>query len=226
MTEDSGRGAEEDDRPVALVTGAARGRGAAIVRGLAARGHAVAIHCHASLAAGRALAVEIEAAGGRALAVTANFREEGAVRALVHRVLDHFGRIDVVVSAARLRRPVRLEALSSLDLAAHHDVDVVGLFVVAQEAAAAMAHQPQGGAIVALADGGEPGADQLASFTSQAAIPGLTRALARELADRHPRVRVNCLVDESPPVPTERIVAAVIGLLADPDVSGSTIALR
>ena len=55
---------------VALVTGGAKRIGAAVVRALAARGYSVAIHCHASLAAARALAGEIEAAGLPSLAVT------------------------------------------------------------------------------------------------------------------------------------------------------------
>lgn len=225
MTHDLQGRSEPGGRSVALVTGGGRGRGAAIVRGLASLGHAVAIHCHASLAAARGLAAEVEAEGGRALAVTANFRDEGAVRALVHRVADHFGRLDVVVSTARLRRFAPLETLSALDLAAHHDVDVVAALVVAQEAAAVMGQQPQGGTIVALADGGEPQPGLLPSFTSQAAIPALVRALAVELAARQPRVRVACLVDESPPASEERVVAAVLRGLAAPVPGGGTIRL-
>ncbi len=189
-----------DYRLVALVTGGGRGIGAEVVRALAARGYAVAIHCHASLREARALAAEIEAAGGQAIAVTATFREEGAVRALVHRVTDWLGRIDVVVSCARLRRQTTLEALAGSDLVAHYEVNIVGTFVVAQEAAAVMARQAEGGVIVALAASEEPRAGGLGFATSQAAIPALMRSLAAEFAEHAPNVQADALVmvDETP----------------------------
>ena len=190
-----------DRPPVALVTGGARGVGAEVVRGLAARGHAVAIHCHASLREARALAEELAVGGTPALAVTANLREEGAVRALVHRVADHFGRIDVVAACARLCRPGSLEELTLADLMGHYEVNVIGTFVVAQEAAAVMLAQESGGAILALADGGAPRPDELAAFTSRGAIPALMQSLDAECRARHPRVRAACLTAPSPPPP-------------------------
>ncbi len=194
---------------VAIVLGGGRGVGAEVVRALAARGHAVAIHCHASLREARALAEELVAAGTPALAVTANLREEGAVRALVHRVADHFGRIDVVAACARVRQSGRLEELTAADLAGHYEVNVIGTFVVAQEAAAVMVAQESGGVIVALAGGGDPHPDELASFTSQAAIPALMRALDAECRARHPRVRAACITIPSPP-PSPATLAALL----------------
>lgn len=189
-----------DCPPVALVTGGGRGIGAEVVRALSARGYAVAIHCHASLQEARGLAAEIAAAGGQAIAVTANFREEGAVRALVHRVTDWLGRIDVVVACARLRRQAVLEDLAGGDLLAHYEVNVIGTFVVAQEAAAVMARQAEGGVIVAMARTDEAHAGNLPCATSQAAIPALMRSLAAEFAARSPQVRAHALVmfDEKP----------------------------
>ncbi|MFM8414547.1 MAG: SDR family NAD(P)-dependent oxidoreductase [Planctomycetota bacterium] len=200
---------------VAVVTGGARGVGAAVVRALAARGWGVAIHCHASLAEARALAAELAAAGTPAFAVTANLRDEGAVRALMHRVADHFGRIDAVVATARMRRDVPFEECSGTDLAGHYDVNVVGTFVVAQEAAAVMVRQPEGGVIVAVAAAEEPRPGELAAFTSQAAIPGLMMALAAEFAPRHPRLAARCL-RPSPAAEPHEIAAAVLALVTTP----------
>ena len=201
------------DRRVAVVTGGARGVGAAVVRALAAEGWGVAIHCHASLAEARALAAELAAAGTPALAVTANLRDEGAVRALMHRVADHFGRIDAVVATARMRRAVPFEECSGTDLVGHYDVNVVGTFVVAQEAAAVMLRQPEGGVIVAVARAAEPRPGDLAAFTSQAAIPGLMAALAAEFAPRHPLLAARCLTPGPAAEPRE-IAAAVLALVA------------
>jgi NAD(P)-dependent dehydrogenase (short-subunit alcohol dehydrogenase family) len=199
-----------DGLPVALVTGGARGVGPEVVRALAARGHAVAIHCHASLREARALAEELAAGGTPALAVTANLREEGAVRALVHRVADPFGRIDVVAACARLRRPGKLEELAGTDLIGHYEVNVIGTFVVAQEAAAVMFGQELGGAILALAGGGEPRPDELAFATSQGAIPALMQSLDAECRARHPRVRAACVTIPSPPPPPADLASMLL----------------
>jgi NAD(P)-dependent dehydrogenase (short-subunit alcohol dehydrogenase family) len=194
---------------VALVTGGARGVGAAVARALAARGHTVAIHCHASLREARELAAELTAAGGRALAVTANFREEGAVRAMVHRVADAFGRIDIVAGCAARQRPGRLEELAGVDLAADYEVNVIGPFVVAQEAAAVMIGQPEGGRIVALAAAGRPDPDAVAYAASQGAIPALMESLDAACRARHPRVRAGCLIGPDP-LPEPAVLATLM----------------
>jgi len=207
---------------VALVTGGGRGNGAAVVRALAARGHAVAIHCHASLREARDLAAELTAAGGRALAVTANLREEGAVRAMVHRVADEFGRIDVVAGCAGLRRPGRLDDLTGADLAAHYEVNVIGTLVVAQEAAAVMAAQPEGGLIVALAAGSEPDPDAVAFAASQGAIPALLESLDAGCRARYPGVRAGCLILPAPPPEPAAVAALVLERLDELGREGAT----
>jgi NAD(P)-dependent dehydrogenase (short-subunit alcohol dehydrogenase family) len=203
------------ERPVAVVTGGGRGVGAAVVRALAAGGYGVAIHCHASLALARALAGEVEAAGGRALAVTANLREEGAVRAMMHRVADHFGRIDLVVATARMRRPGRFETIVGSDLIGHFETNVVGPFVVAQEAAAVMARQETGGLFIAVATAAEPSPDEIAFAASQAAMPGLVTSLAAAFAARHQRLEARCLLLAAPPATPEDVAAAVLAVVAE-----------
>ncbi len=208
-------------RPVAIVTGGGRGVGAEVARALAARGYAVAIHCHASLREARELAAEIAAAGGQAIAVTANFREEGAVRAMLHRVTDWLGRIDVVVGCARLRRRASIEELTGGDLMAHYEVNVVGMVVVAQEAAAVMVRQAEGGIVVALARPEEPRAGDLSCAASQAAIPAVMRSLAAEFAERSPHVRAACVVAIDPA--PARIVAEVLDRIGPPEVEDSAL---
>lgn len=189
-------GAVPPDGRVALVTGGARRVGAVLVRAVASRGYAVAIHCHGSLRAARELAAELEAAGVPSLAVTANLRDEGPVRALVHRVADHFGRIDAVITSAAIWQPTPLEEVTADDLRRHFDVNCVGTFVVAQEAGAVMVRQEAGGSIVTVGDWAvaRPYPDYAAYFPSKGAIPALTRSLAVEFARRNPRVRVNCVL--------------------------------
>lgn len=194
-------------RPAVLVIGGTGRIGRAVVAAVAARGCDVAVHCHAALPAARELAV---ASGGRSLAVTADLREEGAVRALVHRVVEHFARLDLVVLCARRHVPTPLDEATAADLRMHHDVNVVGGFVVAQEAGAVMMHQAGGGAIVFVAGAGDEPArlGDMPSIASVSAIPGLARGLHAEFAARNPQVRVSCVeVGDADPA---TIAAAVV----------------
>jgi pteridine reductase len=181
---------------VAVVIGGERGVGAAVVRALASRGHAVAIHAQGSLQEARDLADQLVAAGVPSLAVTANLRDEGPVRAMVQRVADHFGRLDAVVTCAVMRHAVPLEEVTADDLRAHFDINCVGTFVVAQEAGGFMSRQPDGGCIVTLCEAvtDQPAADLTPYLPSQGAIPAMTRSLAADFAARNPRVRVNCVL--------------------------------
>jgi NAD(P)-dependent dehydrogenase (short-subunit alcohol dehydrogenase family) len=194
----------------ALVAGGTGRIGTAVVRALAARGYGVAIHCHGALPRARALAAELEAAGVPALAVTADFREEGAVRAAVHRVTDHFSGLDAFVSCVARRRPLDLVEATAADVRSHFEVDCVGPFVAAQEAALTMAGQETGGTIVLVAEA--EAAAPAAWAASQAALPALARTLAAGFAARHPRIRVECITRtaESP----DELAAVVVGLLA------------
>jgi len=178
---------------VALVTGGGRRVGRAIVRALASRGYAVAIHANSSLVTARDDAVALEAAGIPALAVTANLRDEGPVRAMVHRVADHFGRIDAVITSAAIWHRQPFETVTADDLRQHFDVNVVGSFVVAQEAAMTMIDQESGGSIVCIGDWAvaRPYRDYAGYFPSKGAIPTMIRSLAVELSARHPQLRVN-----------------------------------
>jgi pteridine reductase len=214
---------------VALVTGGTGRVGAAVVRALAARGHAVAIHAHGSLPEARALAGGLEAAGVPSLAVTANLRDEGPVRAMVHRVADHFGRIDALVTCAAIRHEGPLEEVTADDLRAHFDINCVGTFVAAQEVGAVMVRQPEGGGIVTIGAGeaDRPSAGHAAFLPSKGAIPALTRSLAVEFAARNPRVRVNCVL----PGPVHRagepehVAHAVLFLLENEFVTGVCLPL-
>ena len=210
---------------VALVTGGERGMGATIVRALASRGYAVAIHAHGSLQEARDLAEQLVAAGVPSLAVTANVCDEGPVRAMVQRVADHFGRIDALVTCAAIRHTAPLEEVTADDLRTHFDINCVGAFVAAQEAAAFMVRQPDGGGIVTMGDSAavHPPTGLAAFVSSQGAIAAMTRSLAVECAARNPRVRVNCVLAgaaEHCGGSSEHVAHAVLFLLENELVTG------
>ena len=84
---------------MALVTGAGRGIGRAVALAFAREGATVVLAARTA-AELDAVAREIEGAGGRALVLPADVRQEPAVAALVRRLLDAYGRIDLLVAAA------------------------------------------------------------------------------------------------------------------------------
>lgn len=211
---------------VALVMGGVGRLGTAVVRGLASRGHAVAIHADGPFAEARTLALELDAVGVPSLALTADLRDEGPIRAVVHRVADHFGRIDCLIICPALQRGGPLEEVTAHDLRLHFDVNCVAAFVAAQEVGEFMVRQPEGGAIVLVgaAAAERPGRDAAGWVPSMAAIPAITRSLAEELAARHPRVRVNCVLPGPAAAADDAIAAqvahAVLFLLENEGVSG------
>src|SRR5262245_36338810 len=103
---------KELDGKVAVVTGAARNIGRAIALELAAAGAAIVVNARASKAEAEAVAREIEAGGGRALAVLADVTDETAVARMAAAAVARFGRIDILVNNAAVRREQALDELS------------------------------------------------------------------------------------------------------------------
>ncbi len=179
-------------QPVALVTGAGRNIGRAIALALAASGHAVAVNVRASVDEGQAVVDEIEAAGGQALLCVADVADRAAVGAMVGAITARWGRLDVLVNNAAIRREADLAALSAEDW--HDTLRVVldGAFFCTQAALAALKASPQG-AIVNI--GGltahTGAAERVHVVTAKAGLVGMTRALAHDLAPHG--VTVNCV---------------------------------
>jgi pteridine reductase len=182
---------------VALVTGSGKRRlGHFIAEALAGRGYGLAIHHHRSATEAHEAVPSFQTRGVEALALPADLADEQAARRLVQAVLDHFGRIDVLVNCAAIWQAKRLEEITALDVRRNFEVNVLGTFVCAQQAGRAMVGQPSGGCIVNIGDWAEarPYVNYAAYFATKGAIAALTRCLAVELGTRNPRVRVNCVL--------------------------------
>ncbi len=181
---------------VALVTGGAGGIGGAVVRSLAKAGiSGVAINYRKSSKEAEDLAGEIERAGGRALAVQANVQSDAQVRAMVAKISDHFGRLDVLVNNAGVTHWVKLTDLDALTDAIWDeilDVNVKGAFRCAR-AAAKLLEAGQGMIVNVSSISGVLAPSTMSSLaygTAKAALIHMTRGLAVAMA---PKVRVNCV---------------------------------
>jgi acetoacetyl-CoA reductase len=100
---------------IALVTGAARGIGRAIALMLAREGARVAVNYRASEASAKEVAEQIAAEGGACLLVQADVSDAAEARGLVRRVVEHWGRLDVLVNNAGITRDRSLRKLTDED---------------------------------------------------------------------------------------------------------------
>jgi len=176
---------QQQQQQVAIVTGAARGIGAALAQRLAADGFAVVVNYAGSAKAAAEVVGAIEAAGGRATAVQADVADEAAARRLFDEALRVYGRVDVLVNNAGVMPP-SMPVLVDTDDETFDQVfrvNVKGSFHMMREAAKRLA---QGGRIVnfstSLVGLASPGYTVYAA--SKAAIETMTNILAKEMRGR------------------------------------------
>jgi len=164
---------------VALVTGAARGLGRAAAARLYENGASVAVNVRDPERAALAAA----SLGERALAVPGDIVEADAPEAIVQRVLDRFGRLDILVNNAALARSTRFPDLRADEWRATLEVNLTAPFLLIQAALPAMKAQRFGRVINISSSGGRM-VSTLGGVhytASKAGLLGLTRAAAKEL---------------------------------------------
>jgi dehydrogenase/reductase SDR family protein 4 len=177
----------------ALVTGASRGIGAAIARGLAEFGANVVLSSR-KLEAVEGVAAELTREGFAAHAVAAHMGEPAAIDPLVDATLAHFGGLDIVVNNAATN-PV-FGPLTSADAAVFDKimaVNVRGPFLLARRAFPILSERG-GGSIINIASiGGIRPEPMLGLYSvSKAALISLTQVLAQEGGDAGIRVNAIC----------------------------------
>ena len=178
---------------VALVTGAARNIGRAIALAFAEAGAAVVINTRASRAEAEAVAHEIEERQGRALVALADVTDEPAVDRMIEGTLAKFGRLDILVNNAAVRRERPIESMDLQEFRSVVALILEGAFITSRAALAAL-KRSDGAAIINIGGmTGHSGAAERAHVVAgKAGLVGLTKALAHELAPAG--ITVNCVV--------------------------------
>ncbi|MBV1704367.1 MAG: SDR family NAD(P)-dependent oxidoreductase, partial [Hyphomicrobiales bacterium] len=129
---------------VALVTGGARGIGAAICRAYVAEGASVVV-ADVEAEAAEALAKEL---GAKALAVRVDVRDQASIAAMVEAAVKAFGGLDVLVNNAGVFDMGPIEELTEAGFDRQFGVNVRGLLFVTKAVVARMKAQGRGGKIV------------------------------------------------------------------------------
>jgi len=168
------------DRRVAIVTGGARGIGAATARRLAREGMAVAV-LDIDETAAKSVADAVVADGGQALALSADVADTGQVTAAVARVADELGPPAVLVNNAGVTKDNLLFRMSEDDWDTVLGVHLRGAFLMSRAVQAHMVEQGWG-RIVNLSSTSALGNRGQANYSAaKAGMQGFTKTLAIEL---------------------------------------------
>lgn len=244
---------------VALVTGAAQGIGQAIAVRLASEGAALVV-ADISLDALSDTVKQIEDSGGRVTAKVCDVTASTSVVELFASVIDHYGQLDILVNNAGIgtapndgfdlyqqrlaERGAQLQRGETPTVFADHitdmqddgwqkvvNVNLNGAFFCCREAVRVMAARGIAGSIINIAStsavSGEGGVHYCAS---KAAILGLTRSLAMEVAARKIRVNAICPGPTNTPIMAnisdewkQAMVAAIpMGRIGEPEEIANT----
>jgi 3-oxoacyl-[acyl-carrier protein] reductase len=192
---------------IAIVTGASKGIGAAIAKGLAQSGAKVVVNYASDLAGAQRVVSAIAAGGGEAIAVGADVSKLEDVRSLFAQTVQTFGRLDILVNNAGVYRFEPFEAVTEAEFRRVYDTNVLGPIQTMREAIKQF--DTAGGVIVNIATAGISSTAPMSSTytSSKAALVALSRVLAKELGPRRIRVNVIC------PGATETEGAHAIGIL-------------
>src|SRR6476469_1996620 len=178
---------------VAVVTGAGRNIGRAIALTLAEGGASVVVNARSNHGEAEAVAREIVTAGGKALVHLGDVADAVAVQAMADAAVKQFGRIDILVNNAALRREKPFAEMSYVEGREILDITLDGGFHCAKACLPALRKSGAGTIVNIGGLSAHTGAKNRAHVvTAKAGIVGFTRALAHDLVSDG--ITVNCVV--------------------------------
>lgn len=176
---------------VAVVTGASKGIGAAIAKGLAAAGAAVVVNYASSREGADRVVADITKAGGKAIAVQGDVAKAADVERLFAEAKKTFGKLDVLVNNAGVYQFAPLEDVTEELFHRQFNTNVLGLLQASREAVKHFG--TDGGNIINISSVasqlGLPGSSVYAA--TKGAVDTITHVLSKELAAK--KIRVNSI---------------------------------
>jgi 3-oxoacyl-[acyl-carrier protein] reductase len=176
---------------VAIVTGASKGIGAGIAKGLGAAGAAVVVNYASSKEGADRVVAEITGKGGKAIAVQGDVSKAADVRRLFAETKRAFGAPDVLVNNAGIFAFEPLEAVTEDEFHREFNTNVLGPILTIQEA---LKHfGPDGGSVINISSVASTSAtpNSVVYSATKGAVDSIARVLGTELAAR--KIRVNTI---------------------------------
>ncbi len=179
-------------KQVALVTGSSRGIGRAIAAQMAREGYAVCVNYIEQREAAEALVTQLQAEGCQAMAVQADVADRSAVNAMVAEIEAAFGPVTLLVNNAGISRQGLFQDVDDELWDRYFAVNVTGARNTIQAVLPHMLHEKSGCIVNISSIWGLRGAScEVTYAATKAALVGLTRSLALELAPSG--IRVNAV---------------------------------
>ena len=182
------------DNQVVLVTGASTGIGAAVARAFGAAGARVVVHYNNSPNPAKAVLRDIEAAEGEGLLVQADVTQPAPLHAMVDKILDRFGSIDILINnAGGLVQRSPVEDMPDDVYQYIMDLNMTSIFQMCKLVVPVMKRQGHGNIVnvssIAARMGG--GGGSIVYAASKGAVSTFTHGLAKELVGHN--IRVNAM---------------------------------
>lgn len=179
------------DKPVAIVTGAARRVGREIALAMAERGLGVVVHHGTSTVEANVLVNRIRSQGGSAVAVSADLRDPRAAALAVFAAAVELGEVTTLINSAAVFQNRALPWIDLYHCNVHLSVNLLAPIFLSQQFIRQLG-EGRRGHIINILDwrAQRPGADHLIYTSTKAALSSVTKSLALQLA---PLVQVNGL---------------------------------
>ena len=176
---------------VAVVTGASKGIGAAIAKGLSAAGAAVVVNYSSGKEGADRVVADINANGGKAIAVKGDVAKAADMRRLFDETEKAFGTLDVLVNNAGVyTNSLPLEDITEDEFHREFNINVLGTILATKEAVKHFG--PNGGSVINISSIASAGHPMAAIYSgTKGAVDAITRGLAAELGPR--KIRVNAI---------------------------------
>jgi NAD(P)-dependent dehydrogenase (short-subunit alcohol dehydrogenase family) len=181
------------DGRVALITGGSKGLGESMAHALAEAGAHVIVNSRTQADCDSVAANVQESTGVESIGIAADITQEGAVDDLYAKVIDHFGRLDIVINSAGINIRHPIEDFPFEEYKRVIDINLIGTWLSCRAAGRIMKPAAEGSVINVSSTLGAVGLEDRSAYTSsKSGVIGLTRSVAKEWAEHGVRCNALC----------------------------------